>query len=65
MVEVEFCETFGINNIINPMTTTCVSHYGWMATTMGFHFENQGSTSLPTPYVCQLYIDHIHIVYSP
>jgi hypothetical protein len=26
MVEVDFCENFGINNIINPMTTTFVSH---------------------------------------
>jgi hypothetical protein len=26
MVEVDICETFGINNIINPMKTTFVSH---------------------------------------
>jgi hypothetical protein len=25
-VEVDFCETFGINNIINPMITAFVSH---------------------------------------
>jgi hypothetical protein len=26
MDEVDFCETFGVNNIINLMTTTFVSH---------------------------------------
>jgi hypothetical protein len=52
MVEVDFCETFGINNIINPMTTTFVSHQIRWLDGMGFHYEDQGSISLPTPYVC-------------
>ncbi len=38
MVEVDFCETFGVNNIINPMTTTFVpiKLNGWMAKKWAF-----------------------------
>jgi len=55
------CETFGINNIINPMTTTFLSdQIEWLDNK---NMKTKVQTSLPTPYVCQVYRNHMHIVY--
>jgi hypothetical protein len=52
IVKVDFCKTFEINNIINPIITSLVSYQMGCLMAMGYHLGVQGNNLFWVKFSC-------------